>query len=72
MANCENRVSFWVERGFDHREVKVKCGNTNPYGDRTICKNCSENSSEMKSIQDHEETVAADNDWLQSAGWGEM
>ena len=70
MTNCENKVSFWVTSGY--REVKVKCGNTNPYGDRTICKNCSENSSKMKSIRDHEESVNADNAWLRSAGWGEM
>ena len=72
MANCENKVSFWVERGFDYREVKVKCGNTNPYGGRTICESCYQDASEMKSIRDHEESVNADNDWLRSAGWGEM
>jgi hypothetical protein len=69
---CTNKVSFWVERGFNYREVKVKCGNTNPWGDRTICDKCAGNSKTMKDIERHEENVAADNEWLKSAGWGEM
>ena len=69
MANCENKVSFYTESG---RELKVQCGRTNPYGDRTICESCSQDASEMKSIRDHEESVDADNAWLRSARWGEM
>ena len=72
MARCENKVSFWVASGYSHRETKVKCGNTNPYGGRTICEECASNPSERKAIQQHEENIAADNDWLRSAGWGEM
>ena len=70
--SCENKVSYYVPRGYDYREVFVKCGNTNPYGDRAICDKCASNSVIMRGIRQHEENVAADNAWLKSAGWGEM
>ena len=69
---CENKVSFWVERGFGHREVKVKCGNTDPWGNRTVCQKCSDDPAERARIKQHEENMEADNAWLRSAGWGEM
>jgi hypothetical protein len=69
---CENKVSYHVPRGYDYREVFVKCGNTNPYGDRAICEKCASSSVIMRGIRQHEENVAADNAWLKSAGWGEM
>lgn len=72
MARCENKVSFWVPSGYNYRETKVKCGNTDPHGGRTICEECASNPSERKAIQQHEQNSAADNDWLRSAGWGEM
>ena len=50
----------------------VKCGNTDPHGNRAICEKCRNNPGEMEAIERHEENVAADNAWLKSAGWGEM
>ena len=71
--SCENKVSYYVPRGWDDdREVFVKCGNTDPHGNRTICKECASNPVIMRGIRQHEENVAADNAWLKSAGWGEM
>ena len=70
--SCENKVSYYVPRGYDYREVFVKCGNTNPYGDRAICDKCGSSSVIMREISQHEENVDADNAWLKSAGWGEM
>ena len=70
--SCENKVSYYVPRGYDYREVFVKCGNTNPYGDRAICNKCANSSVTMRGIRQHEKNVAADNAWLKSAGWGEM
>jgi hypothetical protein len=69
---CENKVSYHVARGYGYREVFVKCGNTDPHGNRAICEKCRNNASEMEAIERHEENVAADNAWLKSAGWGEM
>ena len=69
---CENKVSYHVPRGYDYREVFVKCGNTDPHGNRAICEKCASSSVIMRGIRQHEENVAADNAWLKSAGWGEM
>ena len=69
---CTNKVSYHVERGYSFKEYKVTCGRTDPYGNRAICQKCRNNPKEMKSIERHEENVAADNAWLKSAGWGEM
>ena len=52
---CDNQVSFYVPRGYDYREVFVKCGTTDPHGGRAICQACSE----------------ADTASARSAGWGE-
>ena len=69
---CDNKVSFHVPRGYSYREVMVKCGNTDPHGNRTICGTCRDNPREMDSIERNERNAAADNAWLRSAGWGEM
>ena len=69
---CENKVSYHVPKGYDYKEVFVKCGNTDPDGNRAICEECASNPVIMRGIRQHEENVAADNAWLKSAGWGEM
>ena len=70
--SCENKVSYYVPQGYDYKEVFVKCGNTNWFGNRAICDKCASSPVIMKSIEQHEANVAADNAWLKSAGWGEM
>jgi len=37
-----------------------------------ICDDCENDKEKMRSIRNHEANVKADNDWLTSAGWGEM
>ena len=69
---CENKVSYHVPKGYDYKEEFVKCGNTDPDGNRAICEECASNPVIMRGIRQHEENVAADNAWLKSAGWGEM
>jgi len=41
-------------------------------GERCICDECRSNPKIMKSIRDHQANVRADNQWLRSAGYGEM
>ena len=48
--SCKNKVSFYVQRGYDYSEVFVKCGNTNPYGTRSTCKECSNDVDKMKNL----------------------
>ncbi len=69
---CENKVSYNVPKGYDYKEVFVKCGNTDPYGNRAICDECASDPAEMERIKRHEANVAADNAWLKSAGWSEI
>jgi hypothetical protein len=69
---CNNQVSYFVESGLDYKEVKIKCGNTNPYGKRTICEDCQNNPREMELIRQHQANVDADNAWNRSAGYGEF
>ncbi len=38
--SCKNRVSVFVERGFGHREIKVPCGSTGPFGTVELCPTC--------------------------------
>jgi len=71
---CDEKVSYYVSddwRG-PYKEVFVKCGNTEPYGGRAICKKCAADPDEMAAIERHEENMAADNAWLRMIGWGEM
>ena len=72
MKRCENEVEFQVESGLDYKTVYAKCGNTNPYGKRTICDDCRSNPKIMEEIRRNQANVDADNQWLRSAGWGEM
>ena len=69
---CDNKVSYYVPRGYDYKETFVKCGNTDPQGSRAICETCEANMIIREAIERHEENMAADNAWLKSAGWGEM
>jgi hypothetical protein len=72
MERCENKVEYHIESGLDYKQVLTKCGYTNPYGKIAICNGCENNKEKMRSIRNHEASVKADNDWLKSAGWGEM
>jgi hypothetical protein len=69
---CENKVTFHVATEFSTRETQVPCGRTDPWGGTAICDKCEKDPAIMRSIRQHEENVKADNDWLRSAGWGEM
>ena len=70
---CENLVEYSIESGFmNYKEVFTQCGYTDPYGKIAICDDCLENKDKLQSIRNHEANVKDDNDWLKSAGWGEM
>ena len=69
---CNNEVSYFTGDMPNYTERLVKCGTTDPFGERCICDECRSNPAIMKSIRDHQANVRADNQWLRSAGWGEM
>ena len=68
---CKNDVEFTIENGWDYKTVIIKCGNTNPYGKRAICNTCEDNPKIMESIQNYQNNVDSDNQWLRSASWSE-
>jgi hypothetical protein len=65
---CTKKISYFVPKGYDYREVFVKCGNTNPFGGQALCNKCIDDPA----IKQQQENADADNAWLRSAGWGEM
>lgn len=70
--SCDNSVRYYVARGYSYRELAVKCGRTDPYGERAICDQCSSDREKMRQIRNDEANIKADNDWLRSAGWGDI
>ena len=72
IGRCTNEVEYSIPTAYHYRQVKTRCGNTNYYGERTICDKCRRNASKMGSIRTQEANNKADNQWLKSAGWGEM
>lgn len=69
---CANPVTYFVPRGYSHAEITITCGSTDHRGDRAICETCENSPAIMQGIRDHEDAISADNDWLRSAGWGEL
>ena len=67
----KNKVEFFIPPAYT-RQVFVPCGNTDPWGGRAICNDCSTNRAEMERIRRHEANIKADNEAARSAGWGEF
>ena len=72
IERCTNEVEYSIPTAYHYRQVKTRCGNTNYYGERTICDKCRRNASKMESWRIQEANNKADNQWLKSAGWGKM
>ena len=70
--NCPNSVTYFIPRGYSHFEMAIPCGSTDYRGDRAVCETCGSSPVITRSLEDHEASVRADNDWLRSAGWGEL
>ena len=68
---CENTVTYNVPEGFDYKEVFSVCGRTGYDGNILICHDCANDPRKLAEIERHERSVAADNAWARSAGWGE-
>ena len=68
---CDNKVTFYVARGYGHAEVSVKCGNTDPYGGTAVCPTCASNPHVMRGIRNREENAAYDEWVLNGNDWEE-
>ena len=40
MAGCGTKMTEYVPRGYDYKEITVKCGNTSPEGSPWLCEKC--------------------------------
>lgn len=69
---CMNQVSYFIAKGYAHKEVFVRCGNTDPYGGRAQCEECQGSRAAREENARILENADADNAWLRSAGYGEM
>jgi hypothetical protein len=69
---CNNKVSQFVPKGYDYKEVKSPCGSTGIHGEQLICEDCKNDPSIVAERRRIQRNADADNAWLASAGWGEM
>jgi hypothetical protein len=42
MAGCGKKMKEYVPRGYDYKEITVRCGSTSPYGSPWLCDKCEE------------------------------
>lgn len=40
MAGCNKKIEVYVPRGYDYKEITVKCGSTSPSGYPYFCDKC--------------------------------
>jgi len=69
---CTNKVTQYIPKGYSYKEIQSPCGSTGIDGDRLLCDPCQNNRAKMAELRRHDANMEADNDWLRSAGWGEM
>ena len=72
MMRCSNTETYRVEREYNVMQIEVRCGTTDPYGERCLCEQC--RNDPLKRAE-HERILRLSNTanaWLRSAGWGEM
>ena len=69
---CNNKVSQFVPSGYSYKSIEMKCGETSVEGERLICRDCESSAVIMAGIAQRKADMDADNQWLASAGWGEM
>ena len=72
---CTNNIEYSIpsERDdYTYTVRKVRCGTTDPHGERAMCDTCYENDWIRNEASRQKANSDADNAWLRSAGWGEM
>jgi len=40
MTGCGSKMAAYVPRGWDYKEITVRCGNTSPHGSPWLCEAC--------------------------------
>jgi len=66
---CMGKFEVYNSNG---RPYHISCGGTNYYGQSQLCPNCENNPQEVEAQRRRNANAEADNQWLRSAGWGEI
>ena len=37
---CDNRVDYYVPKGYDYKKLDYKCGSTGIHGEAVMCESC--------------------------------
>jgi len=72
---CNNEASYFVSRGFATEEIITKCGSTATIRGHVTTVFCEECQDDPQVQAEHETRLTAseaDNDWMHSAGWGDI
>jgi len=69
---CKQHVTQYVPKGYGCEARIMTCGDTSIHGTRLTCESCQKNPTIMQAIEDRQASMEDDNQWLASAGWGEM
>ena len=72
---CNNEASYFVEKVYDYKEIKTRCGSTTYQRGNVVTVFCDECAADEEKMLAHELRVRLadeDNAWLASAGWGEI
>ena len=72
---CNNEASYFVEKGYDYKEIKTRCGSTTYQRGHVVtvfCTDCENNEAKMAEHQRQLAISEEDNAWMESAGWGEI
>ena len=72
---CNNKASYFVPRGFATEEIITKCGSTATIRGHVTTVFCEKCQDDPQVQAEHEARLAAseaDNDWMHSAGWGDI
>ncbi len=69
--SCQNEISYFTGEMPNYTERLVRCGTTDPHGNRAICEECENDPVKLRDHQNHIYNQKCDNEWLRSANWGE-
>lgn len=47
MAGCNKDIQVFVPKGFDYKEITVKCGSTSPTGNPYLCDKCGKENQDV-------------------------
>ena len=50
---CDNKITYYIPKGYDYRPYDVPCGNTDPHGDLALCPDCEHHRDQREAVTDY-------------------